>query len=135
VFALKREGASVTISARRTAEAVRLADELGVRATEFPPAAGWDLLVNTTPIGTWPAADRAPIERAAVRGGIVYDLVYNPEETQLLAWAREAGAEAIGGLEMLVGQAGHQFAWWTGQSAPTDVMAEAARAFVRQTRE
>ena len=31
--------------------------------------------------------------------------IYNPRETTLLAWAREAGAETIGGLEMLVGQA------------------------------
>jgi shikimate dehydrogenase len=64
----------------------------------------------------------------------VYDLVYNPRETTLLGWAREAGADVIGGLEMLVGQACHQFEWWTGRQAPSGVMAEAAEALIAETR-
>ena len=100
----------------------------------FPPSAGWDLLVNTTPVGTWPRVGEAPLDRTTVSGmtgGTVYDLIYNPRETTLLKWAREAGAETIDGLEMLVGQACLQFAWWTGREAPADVMEAAADAFIR----
>jgi 3-dehydroquinate dehydratase/shikimate dehydrogenase len=134
-FALRSEGASVQVSARRDAEARRLASELGIDAAAFPPAPGWDLLVNTTPVGTWPDTDRSPIERDRVHGTLVYDLIYNPEETRLLQWAREAGADTIGGLEMLVAQAERQFEWWTGQPAPNGVMTTAARIFVERARE
>ncbi len=44
-----------------------------------------------------------------MRGGIAYDLVYNPPDTKLLQQARLAGAGTIGGLEMLVAQAEEQF--------------------------
>lgn len=134
-FALRREGARVAIAARREAEAARLAGELGVDVTGFPPEPGWDLLVNTTPAGTWPDVGRSPIGPESVRGGLVYDLVYNPAHTQLLEFARQNGAATIGGLEMLVGQAGHQFLWWTGRAAPSEVMTEAARSFVERARE
>jgi shikimate dehydrogenase len=130
-YALKAEGGLVEIAARRPDASAALAKELGVRATSFPPEPGWDLLVNTTPVGTWPETEAAPIPRDAVRGRAVYDLVYNPEDTCLLRWAREDGIDTVGGMEMLVAQAAHQFSWWTGQPAPMDVMAEAARRFVR----
>jgi len=71
-----------------------------------------------------------------VRGGTVYDLIYNPAATQLMTVAEGSGLRAIGGLEMLVSQAGLQFNWWTGREAPEDVMARAAREFIdRGTRE
>jgi len=63
----------------------------------------------------------------------VYDLIYNPEETTLLQWARDAGAETIGGLEMLVAQACLQFEWWTGHRADPAVMTRAARAFIGES--
>jgi shikimate 5-dehydrogenase len=74
--------------------------------------------------------EASPIERDAIQGRVVYDLIYNPEETTLLRWARKAGAETIGGLEMLVGQARLQFEWWTGRQADPAVMTEAARRFI-----
>lgn len=134
-YALHAQGAQVAVSARRTDAAAALSLELGVGMTPFPPALGWDLLVNTTPVGTWPTTEVSPLARDRLAGGLVYDLIYNPEDTQLIRWAREAGSGTIGGLEMLVGQAAHQFAWWTDRAAPLDVMTEAARAFIRRDRE
>jgi 3-dehydroquinate dehydratase/shikimate dehydrogenase len=130
LWALQSHGARVEVAARREDRARTLAGEFGVAVSPWPPAPGWDLLVNTTPVGTWPDTDAMPIEAEAVRGRMVYDLIYNPEETRLLQVARAHGAETIGGLEMLVGQACHQFEWWTGQTAPRDIMAEAARRFL-----
>jgi 3-dehydroquinate dehydratase/shikimate dehydrogenase len=132
VHALKAEGAHVEIAARRHDRAEALAAEQGVGVSAWPPGPGWDLLVNTTPVGTWPAANESPLDPADVRGRAVYDLVYNPSETTLLRIARDAGAATISGLEMLVGQACHQFEWWTGRQAPRDVMMQAALAHVRR---
>jgi len=44
----------------------------------------------------------------------------------LLRDAARAGCETIGGLEMLVAQAGEQFHWWTGVRPPAGIMREAA---------
>jgi shikimate dehydrogenase len=131
-WALKQEGAAVSVAARQPARAQALADEIGVSIAPWPPADRWNLLVNTTPVGTWPRVDEAPVERTAVRADTVYDLIYNPRETTLLKWARAAGAEVIDGLEMLVGQARLQFEWWTGRTAPAQVMETAADQFIRE---
>ena len=132
VWALTREAARVEICARRPAEAAALARSLGAAVGEWPPADGWDLLVNATPVGTWPAVEAAPIPRATVKGGVVYDLVYHPRQTRLLTWAREAGAATIEGLDMLVAQAALQFQHWTGRLAPREVMRDAAERFLER---
>lgn len=135
IWALQSRGAHVGIAARRLEKAEALAAEFGVTAVRWPPPPGWDLLVNTTPVGTWPDSDTSPLDAGDVQGGTVYDLIYNPEDTALLRMARAGGAGVIGGLEMLVGQACHQFEWWTGRPAPREVMAEAARAFLARKQE
>jgi shikimate dehydrogenase len=58
---------------------------------------------------------------------IVFDLVYNPAETPLLAAAKARGATAVSGLGMLVYQAAESFKLWTGQDADTKAMFAAAR--------
>ena len=131
-WALKQEGAVVQVSARQRDRAEAFSRDIGVHVAPFPPDPGWDLLVNTTPVGTWPRVDDVAISRDRVNGGLVYDLVYNPPETRLLEWARESGADTIGGLDMLVSQAGLQFEWWTGRTAPAAVMRAAAEAFIRE---
>jgi shikimate 5-dehydrogenase len=119
-------GAAVTVSARRPEAAQDIAALAGGRIGEFPPRAGsWDVLVNAVPAGRDAAAD-SPIAGAALDGEIVFDLVYAPAETRLLADARAAGCMTIGGLEMLVAQAERQFALWTGQQPPPGLFLEAA---------
>ena len=126
--ALRDLGARVTVHARRAEAAAALAARFGVAAGAWPPEA-WDVLVNTTPVGTAPRVDDAPLALAGdLRGRLVYDLVYHPTETRLLATARALGADTIGGLPMLVAQAAAQFSWWTGQPAPVSRMQEAAAA-------
>jgi shikimate 5-dehydrogenase len=129
-WALQSVGARVEVAARRDAQARKLAGEFEVAVASWPPAPGWDLLVNTTPVGTWPDVESIPIAPDAVHGRVVYDLIYNPEETALLKAARANGVEVIGGLDMLVGQACLQFEWWTGRLAPRRAMLAAARRFL-----
>jgi 3-dehydroquinate dehydratase/shikimate dehydrogenase len=129
-WALRAHGAGVALSARREDRAAAVAAALHVQMAPWPPPPGWDLLVNATPSGTWPHVGDAPLPQARVRGGLVYDMVYNPLETTLLRWARAAGAEVIGGLEMLIAQARRQSFWWTGLEASATAFERAALEFV-----
>ena len=122
-------GAHVSIAARRRDAAGQIADQLGCAVGEWPPPRGsWDLLVNTTPIGTAPDVDASPLPDGPFSGEVVYDLVYNPPDTRLLRDAKRAGCRTIGGLHMLVAQAERQFEWWTGHKPPSSAMYNAALA-------
>lgn len=128
--ALRDRAARVTVHARRPEAAAAVADATGVAAGAWPPASeAWDMLVNTTPVGTTPDVGRAPLALAGdLAGRLVYDLVYNPPETALLSRARSLGADTLGGLPMLVAQAAAQFTWWTGTTPSLSRMHEAALA-------
>jgi shikimate 5-dehydrogenase len=65
------------------------------------------------------------------KDALVYDLVYNPEETPFLKEAKKAGAETLGGLSMLVHQGAASFELWTGKNAPVDIMLRSAREALR----
>jgi len=133
-MALAREGAHVAISARRADAAERVARDIGGRATTWPPPARWwDLLVNATPVGSR-ALPGTPFE-GALDGRLVYDLVYDPDPTELMARAAAEGVETIGGLAMLVAQAERQFEIWTGQRPPAGLFAEAAASAIRNRTE
>jgi shikimate 5-dehydrogenase len=125
--ALGSRKAAVTIHARDRERSERVATLVNGVAGDFPPARGtWDLLVNCTPIGMHPLTDRTPVPAANLGGGLVYDLIYNPEVSRLLQEASAAGCQTIGGLDMLVAQAMEQFRWWTGIAPPAAVMRAAA---------
>jgi shikimate dehydrogenase len=132
VFALGERGAVVAVAARRPEAARELAAALDVEVESWPPRGPWDVLVHATPMGTWPDQTAMVLERETLTNSVVYDLVYNPPDTRLMKQARAGGAVAIGGLEMLVGQACLQFEWWTGRAAPVAAMEQAARTFVGQ---
>jgi shikimate dehydrogenase len=89
-----------------------------------------ELLVNCTPIGTLGGDDagESPIELADMyEGGVVFDLVYNPQKTPLLRQAAAKNSNAVSGLGMLVYQAAESFKLWTGPDAHTSAMLEAGR--------
>lgn len=84
-----------------------------------------DILINATPVGMKPE-DPLLIEPLALRKGLfVYDLIYNPAETKLLAAAARAGCKCSNGLGMLLYQGALAFERWTGRKAPVDAMREA----------
>lgn len=129
--ALASAGVHVSIAARRPEQAHAVAGLTAAGVSAWPPdPASWDLLVNTTPLGTAPDVDASPLpdDYPFPSSGLVYDLVYNPQYTKLLKNAERARCKTLGGLDMLVAQAQAQFEWWTGRRPADRVMRDAAAA-------
>jgi shikimate dehydrogenase len=88
-----------------------------------------DLVVNATPVGMHPHVEQSPLDATTMErwkaGAIAYDLIYNPNPTQFLQQAKERGAIAIDGLEMLVQQGAAALKIWLGQTPPIEVMRQA----------
>lgn len=74
------------------------------------------LIVNATPLGMYPDISTSawPERLVFPSQALVYDLVYNPPETNLMAAARNSGLPAANGLGMLARQAALSFRAWTG---------------------
>jgi 3-dehydroquinate dehydratase/shikimate dehydrogenase len=128
---LTEAGAVVTVYGRDPRKSEMLASQFGIESGELSRFRGLaDILINCTPIGMRGHSEGSSPIAADVLGnvGLVYDLIYNPEETALLKQAREAGSRTLGGLAMLVAQAAEQFRLFTGEEAPVAVMARAARS-------
>jgi len=86
------------------------------------------LVINATSAGLRPA-DPPPVDLAALpRPAGVYDMIYNPPETPLLAQARALGVPAANGLSMLVHQGVRSLEIWSGAAVPVDAMRAAAEA-------
>ena len=120
IWGLQRHGARVTLFARDVSKAAENFD-LPCQPLASASFSAFDLVVNAAPV--------APATSDQLRGARwVYDLVYNPIETRLLQEARKAGCETLGGLEMLVAQAKIQFELWTGKTASSTIMYDAAAA-------
>ena len=88
-----------------------------------------DILVDTTPLGMDPHIDDEPIAKADAMHEdlVVFDAVYNPNETVLIKEAIKAGAKPVYGIKMLLYQGAESFEIWTGKKAPIDVMEKALR--------
>jgi len=143
VYGLATAGAtSITIANRTLDRATELAATLQMsvgdcplRACSLPDdlasiAEQSDLVVNCTSLGMTPNIEGLPWQDDLPfqPGQAVYDLVYNPRKTRLLAQAERDGATAIGGVGMLVWQGAIAFERWTGITPPVDVMRQAIGA-------
>lgn len=74
------------------------------------------LIVNTTPLGTYPATESCPELPYAMigPGHRLFDLVYNPPLTEFLRRGREQGARIMNGARMLFDQAEESWRIWNG---------------------
>jgi len=132
IYALQSEGANVTIYARDTKKAKKLADEFDVSLAELKPQISdfdsFDVVVNATPLGTiGELQNETPATAEQIKNvHLVYDLIYNPFETRFLREAKTVGVPTVGGLAMLVAQAMAQFKLWTTLDAPMKEMSRAA---------
>ena len=85
-----------------------------------------DLAVNATTVGMLDPGMTLPVELLR-SDATVFDLVYVPAETPLLAAARARGLQASNGSEMLIAQAAAAFERWTGVGGMADVMRTAVQ--------
>jgi shikimate dehydrogenase len=86
------------------------------------------LLINASPVGMHPATDETPVPIDWLRKDLaVFDVVYNPLTTKLLATARERGCLTIDGVGMFAEQAALQFELFTGKEAPREIMHRTVR--------
>ena len=122
VAALCHYGAAVTVHNRTVSRAAQLAEEFGCRASALGDIATAPIVINCTPLGMSPKVDACPVAELSPAVQVVFDTIYNPLETRLLAMARRRGCVCVAGLEMFVRQAVAQFEIWTGQPAPVEVM-------------
>jgi shikimate dehydrogenase len=95
------------------------------RLAEAVPTA--DLLVNATPVGT--GSDETLVPNGLLRPDLaVLDLVYRPSPTRLVREARDVGAAAEAGANILLGQAWRSLELWIDQPAPVEAMRAALDA-------
>lgn len=82
-----------------------------------------DIVIHCTPVGMHPKEGVSIVPSALFRSGqVVFDIVYTPLETKLLADAKSKGLQIISGVDMFINQAVLQFERFTGVDAPVEVM-------------
>ncbi|HNX81102.1 MAG TPA: shikimate dehydrogenase [Candidatus Omnitrophota bacterium] len=91
-----------------------------------------DILINATPCGMKPADPCLVPESKFHKNLFVYDLIYTPVETKLLARAKARGCKTANGLKMLLYQGAGSFEHWTGEKPPEDIMWKALKEGVGQ---
>ena len=94
-----------------------------------------DLIINTTPVGminNTIAKEEIPFGdnfwTSLNSKTIIYDLIYNPQETRLLNLSRGKGCQTINGMKMLIAQGAKSLSYWTdGLKIPIEIMEEAIK--------
>ena len=83
--------------------------------------AHFDVLLNATPVGMYPKINGCPVpDEVIAASDAVFDVIYNPGETQLLKKAKAMGKKCSGGMAMLVWQAVKAHEIWDGDSYSDD---------------
>lgn len=137
-FYIAKYGAeSITILNRNVDKASNLAKDINLIDDVKPDSISQindyvceaDILIDTTPVGMHPNVDADAIVGAddMHEDLVVFDAVYNPNETSLIKQAIKANAKPVYGIKMLLYQGVESFKIWTGQNPPVDVMEEALR--------
>jgi shikimate dehydrogenase len=105
-YVLKRMNFSYTYVSRKEAP-----ERLTYQQLTAEQLGNVSLIVNTTPVGQYPAVIQAPNLPYSGLGAqhFLMDLIYNPAETLFLKRGQQAGAKVLNGLPMLEAQA--EAAW------------------------
>jgi shikimate dehydrogenase len=118
----KELASRITQSFNQRVEALELNRENAAKSLEKA-----EILVNATSVGMTPDIEATPLDSDLLRSDlVVYDVIYNPIKTRLLREAEVAGAEIVGGLDMLVWQGALAFEMWTSHKAPVELMKQEA---------
>ena len=125
---------------RTVAKAEKLASEITGRFLQTKASVGYpenaankiDLVLNATSLGLKPA-DALPLDESQfslANAPAVFDMIYQPALTPLLARATDASCRTANGLGMLLWQGAKAQEIWTGQPAPIDVMRAALESHI-----
>lgn len=109
------EGGDLFCLNRNQDRAEELVKNFGGRAINESNLADlhFDVIINATPLGLAPDVEQTPIDASYLQAGqVVFDIVYNPEETRLLREAKAAGTTVRSGLSMFEAQALEQIRLW-----------------------
>ncbi|KQM96403.1 shikimate dehydrogenase family protein [Sphingomonas sp. Leaf25] len=124
LFALSKLGVGrVTILNRNVLKAAGLLASFGLKGDALPltaPLPAAKLLVNASTLGMTGQPPLTIDLTPLLDDAVVYDAVYAPIETPLLAQAHDRGLDTVDGLEMLVGQAALAFELFFGAAPPRD---------------
>lgn len=124
-------GGNVTFAVRSMEKGERLANELAETQSDGRTRihsclltdiiGAHDILINCTPVGMYPNTEAMPVsEKVISRCAAVFDAVYNPRKTQLLACAEQRGIPCVEGLGMLFYQAVEAQKLWLGNSIASE---------------
>lgn len=126
-YGLIEKGAKVVLTDIDGQRAIDLADRLNCDSCEWTMREGLrcDILVNCTPVGMHPEVNDSPFQKEHMHTDmVVFDAVYNPENTLFIKYAKEKGCVVVTGVDMFVLQAALQFRLFTGSPAPGPLMRE-----------
>ena len=103
--------------------------------TNLEKHADADIIVNTTPVGMYPDTGLSPVDLTVFPGcAAVFDVVYNPANTELLLRAEELGIPGFNGLAMLAAQAKRAAELFTGRSIPDSDIERITSRIARDTK-
>jgi len=125
--ALADAGATIAITGRNPDRVRAFARAMSAENLTLDQACArhFDVVVNATSVGMWPNVNEC-LFPGNIPGDVVFDLVYNPLETELIKRARAQGRQVVPGVKMFIEQAVRQFEIWTGETAPRAAMEAAA---------
>ena len=131
--ALSDAGAKICLVGRNADRVRALAKVCGAEPLLREQLTGrhFDAVVHATPLGMFPHVHEC-FFNGSIPAEVVFDMVYNPLETELIKRAREQGKAVVPGVEMFIEQAVRQFEIFTGESAPKAVMSKAAAEVLEQ---
>ena len=108
-YGLRKLGITPTLVSRTPKEGLLGYNDLTPEVME-----AHTIIVNCTPLGMYPEVDncpKIPYDKITARH-LLYDCIYNPEETLFLRQGRAQGASTKNGMEMLTGQAKAAWKIW-----------------------
>ncbi len=124
-FGLLRAGCDVTLTSRDYRRSDALANALKCKSVDWTGRANHphQILINCTPVGMHPKMDETPYDPEWFnKKAIIFDTIYNPEQTLFIKHAREAGCLTVTGVDMFVRQAARQFKLFTGHDPNVETM-------------
>lgn len=120
IHVAKDEGAKEVVVVSRTGE-----DNYG----NLPKHADAEILINTTPVGMYPAVEAAPVSLDMFPNLVgVVDVIYNPLRTTLVQDALRRGIPTANGLAMLVYQAAFAAELFLKEAIPPERVANALKS-------